>query len=65
VAKSALPLEPELHLGRTADLPARFDEVIERIMAEDVGTIQLPCPERACLKSRGVDLRMIGTKTSR
>ncbi len=40
----------------TADLPARFGEVIDRIMAKDVGIIQLPCPELACLGlNRGDD----------
>ncbi len=33
----------------TADLPSQFDKVINLIMANKIGIIQLPCPEVACL----------------
>ncbi len=33
----------------TADLPGQFTEVIHLLMANDIGMIQLPCPEFLCL----------------
>ena len=33
----------------TSDFPSRFNEVIELLMANDIGMIQLPCPELLCL----------------
>jgi len=33
----------------TADLPAQFTEVIRLLMANDIGIIQMPCPEFLCL----------------
>lgn len=33
----------------TADLPSQFDKVIHLIMNHNIGIIQLPCPEFACL----------------
>ena len=33
----------------TADLPGQFTEIIRLIMANDIGIIQLPCPELLCL----------------
>ena len=33
----------------TADFPSQFDEVIELLMKNRIGIIQLPCPELLCL----------------
>ena len=33
----------------TADFPSQFDEVVELLMENEVGLIQLPCPELSCL----------------
>ncbi len=33
----------------TADFPSQFRELIELLMANDIGLIQLPCPELTCL----------------
>ncbi len=33
----------------TADLPSQFDEIIEYLMANDIGIIQMFCPELTCL----------------
>jgi predicted secreted protein len=38
----------------TAELPSQFVQVIREIIADDVGIIQLPCPELLCL---GLDRR--------
>jgi predicted secreted protein len=34
---------------RTADFPSQFRALIDLIMANDIGLIQLPCPELTCL----------------
>lgn len=33
----------------TADLPSQFDQVINILMSNKIGIIQLPCPELTCL----------------
>jgi len=33
----------------TADMPGQFTDVVNLLMANDIGIIQLPCPEVACL----------------
>ena len=33
----------------TADLPSQFNEIVEHLMANDIGMIQMPCPELTCL----------------
>lgn len=33
----------------TADMPSQFREVIDLLMANHVGIVQLPCPEMLCL----------------
>ncbi|MGD8726890.1 MAG: hypothetical protein PVH40_04545 [Gemmatimonadales bacterium] len=33
----------------TADLPSQFDEIVEFLMRNRIGFIQLPCPEILCL----------------
>lgn len=33
----------------TADLPGQFTEIVRLIMRNDIGMIQLPCPELHCL----------------
>ena len=33
----------------TADYPSQFNEIIELIMMNNIGIIQLPCPEMLCL----------------
>jgi predicted secreted protein len=33
----------------TADLPSQFTEIIQLLMARNIGIIQLPCPELLCL----------------
>jgi len=33
----------------TADFPSQFHELIDLIMTNDIGLIQLPCPELTCL----------------
>ncbi len=33
----------------TADCPSQFKEVVDVLMADNVGIIQLPCPELLCL----------------
>ncbi len=33
----------------TADFPAQFKEVVDFLMANNIGLIQLPCPELTCL----------------
>lgn len=33
----------------TADMPGQFKEVIDLLMANHVGIVQLPCPEMLCL----------------
>lgn len=33
----------------TADLPSQFSEIIEYLMANNIGMIQMPCPELTCL----------------
>jgi predicted secreted protein len=33
----------------TADCPSQFDEIIELLMKNQIGMIQLPCPELLCL----------------
>jgi predicted secreted protein len=38
----------------TADFPSQFEEVVELLMANHVGIVQLPCPECLCL---GLDRR--------
>ena len=38
----------------TADLPSQFNEIIELLMTNRIGMIQLPCPELLCL---GLDRR--------
>lgn len=38
----------------TADFPSQFDEVIDLLMKNRIGIIQLPCPEFLCL---GLDRR--------
>lgn len=33
----------------TADLPSQFSEIIEWLLANQIGMIQMPCPELTCL----------------
>ncbi len=33
----------------TADLPSQFSGIIQLLMAQKIGIIQLPCPELLCL----------------
>lgn len=52
----------------TADFPSQFDEVIELLMKNRIGIIQLPCPELLCLgldrgDSNGAKRPVLGENT--